>query len=95
MTKRIQDALRVDITSPAGSTINNKTGSWRTYKPQTDNKKCIGCSMCEKVCPEMAISMRKLKTGLKPKTNFDFCKGCGLCANECPVKAIKMNLELK
>ena len=47
----------MDITSKPGSTIKNKTGGWRTYKPVTDYDKCIGCGRCAQVCPESCIAM--------------------------------------
>ena len=86
--------MKIKITAEPGSTKKNKTGGWRTYKPKTDMKKCIGCGMCAKLCPESCIEMIK-KTKMQPKTNYDYCKGCGLCAAECPVKAITMELEKK
>lgn len=75
------------------SSVNNKTGSWRTHKAIIDKDKCIGCSLCSKVCPEGCIAMNKTKKGQKPKIDYDYCKGCGLCAAECPVKAIRMEKE--
>ena len=84
------------IISKPGSTIRNKTGSWRTYKPKTDLNKCIGCGMCVKVCPENCVMLIKNKNGqLKPKIDYNYCKGCGLCAEECPVKAISMEMDKK
>lgn len=84
------------ITSKPCSTIKNKTGSWRTYIPKINLEKCIGCGICEKICPEMAIKMIENKDKKqKPKINYDYCKGCGLCEKECPTKAIKMNLDNK
>lgn len=77
----------------AGSTLNNKTGPWRTYKPVTDLKKCIGCSLCSKVCPDACIVMIQKNKKNIPVTNYDYCKGCGLCAHECPVKAINMEKD--
>ncbi len=80
----------------AGSSKSNKTGPWRTSKPVIDYSKCIGCSMCSKVCPEGCIVMEQIKKNggkLSPKINYDYCKGCGLCAAECPVKAITMKKD--
>lgn len=87
--------MKLKVTSEPGSTIVNKTGSWRTYKPKTDLKKCIGCGMCSRVCPEGIVKMVKKDDKNIPVTNYDYCKGCGICAEECPMKCIKMNLEKK
>ena len=88
--------MRINITAKPGSTRKNKTGGWRTFAPKIDYQKCIGCGMCERVCPESAAKMIKDKDGnLRPEINYDYCKGCGLCAAECPAKAIKMELDKK
>lgn len=79
--------------SQGATSLDNKTGSWRVFKPETDDNICIGCSMCAKLCPDACITMEnktKFPGKLKPVTDYDYCKGCGLCAKECPVKAIKM-----
>lgn len=79
------------ITEP-NTTLDNKTGPWRTQKPETDYNTCISCGLCSKICPEGCIAMMPAKNYPKdkPKTDYDYCKGCALCAHECPVKAIKM-----
>jgi len=64
-----------------------KTGSWRTYMPVIDLKKCVKCNNCWKFCPDVAIYIGE--EGF-PHVNYDYCKGCGICANECPTKAINM-----
>lgn len=83
-------------TSQPSSSLNNKTGSWRVFKPVTDYNICIGCSLCAKFCPDACIDMKAqadFANKLKPVTDYDYCKGCGLCAKECPVKAIKMEKD--
>ncbi|MFA5162963.1 MAG: 4Fe-4S binding protein [Patescibacteria group bacterium] len=77
----------------ANSSLDNKTGPWRSFRPQTDYKKCIGCSLCSKVCPEACITMVKRNDKNIPITDYDYCKGCALCAAECPVKAISMEKD--
>ena len=75
-----------------GSTIKNKTGSWRTLRPKVDEKKCTRCGICWSHCPDNAIKITKEKGAV---INFDYCKGCGICAATCPFKAIIMEKEEK
>lgn len=75
------------------TSLKNKTGAWRTLRPETDYNTCIGCSLCAKLCPEPCIEMIDIDGKKKPKTDYDYCKGCGLCAHECPVKAISMKKD--
>ena len=78
--------MKINIVAKPCSTIINKTGGWRTYKPNIDLEKCISCGTCERVCPEGCAKLlpNKKYDKLKPVINYDYCKGCGICAAECP-----------
>ena len=69
-----------------GSSKNNKTGSWRTFKPILDKEKCIDCDNCIIFCPASSVNKQH-------DINYDYCKGCGICAHECPSDAIEMIKE--
>lgn len=76
----------------AGNSIYNETGGWRTFVPEIDVEKCIGCMLCYFYCPDAAIIIEGEKAvGI----DLAHCKGCGICAHECPTKAITMLLEEK
>jgi len=79
------DSVGGAVTTP-GSTRNNKTGSWRTFKPTLDKEKCVDCDNCIMFCPEGSINKDH-------DIDYDYCKGCGICENECPVNAIKLERE--
>lgn len=79
------------INKDAGSSIEYKTGGWRTMKPEFDIEKCIQCFKCFEYCPDAAIT----KTDEGIEIDLDYCKGCGICARECPVDAIVMMKEEK
>ncbi|MCX8147619.1 MAG: 4Fe-4S binding protein [Candidatus Woesearchaeota archaeon] len=85
--QRIQLTLGAVITKP-GSSIRNKTGSWREFRPVKDEKKCIKCGFCWMFCPENCINEKFV-------ADLNYCKGCGICSHECPVKCIQMVKEEK
>ena len=91
MKKIIKNNISRRPITKAGSSLVNKTNSWRIEKPEINENKCIGCSLCAKLCPDNCIYMRQAKNGrLIAMPDYNYCKGCGICASECPVKAIKM-----
>lgn len=46
---------------------------------------CIGCSICEKVCPTKAITM----VNNLPVVDKEKCTVCMMCVTKCPAKIIK------
>jgi heterodisulfide reductase subunit A len=51
---------------------------------------CIGCGICEALCPYAAIRMIKVGKRKKAETISASCKGCGICAAHCPSLSISM-----
>ena len=57
-------------------------------KPQIQwlGTSCIGCGICVKTCPELALE--KTEKGII--INRSLCNGCGLCTEECPTTAMEL-----
>ena len=53
-----------------------------------DQEICIGCGICESLCPYSAIRITKVGSKKKAETISASCKGCGICASHCPTMAI-------
>lgn len=88
----------MDIIVKPNTTLNNKTGAWRTLKPNFLHEKCTACAICSRVCPEgVAYQTDRLNSAGKKyyDCDYNYCKGCSLCATECPFRAIEMEVEQK
>ncbi|MDR2338719.1 MAG: 4Fe-4S binding protein [Deltaproteobacteria bacterium] len=84
--------LPIGFTAKPGSTLEFKTGDWRSVRPKLDREKCIYCGFCYIYCPDGVYQdMGDKEKWYKP--DFDYCKGCGVCAHQCPKKCIEMVLE--
>ena len=46
---------------------------------------CVGCGMCEVVCPHGIFSVQQKKAHINDR---DECMECGACAKNCPTDAI-------
>lgn len=55
----------------------------------SDPEACIGCGVCETVCPQQAVH---LTAGADAHAVVDanICRGCGMCSAECPSGAIQL-----
>ena len=82
------------VVDEPGSSRQNKTGSWRTFRPIITDK-CIGCGICVHYCPEACMEIKKTGGKKKVVVNYDFCKGCLICMGECPHKAIESERDKK
>jgi len=66
-----------------------------TYDPETGEENCIGCRLCEYICPPQVIAVEMLK-GAKRNYAKTFtlelyaCEFCELCVQVCPTDAIVM-----
>jgi formate hydrogenlyase subunit 6/NADH:ubiquinone oxidoreductase subunit I len=73
---------RLDLLSRRISEIQQGPES-PLYIAVIDSQRCLGCGVCETVCPVGAIAIKNTAA-----VNPARCIGCGRCADECPQGAI-------
>ncbi len=63
---------------------------------------CVGCTLCEQVCPNLSIHMNKVerenqrnKRKIYPDVNFGTCTVCRNCEEICPTDAIYLTHEFE
>lgn len=53
-----------------------------------DEATCIGCGMCEEVCPHRVFAVSEGKSRIVDR---DCCIECGACALNCPAGALSVD----
>jgi pyruvate ferredoxin oxidoreductase gamma subunit len=71
----------------AATSVQIKTGLWRTMRPVIDFDRCNRCWwICSTFCPDGAIGVTDEGA---PHIDYDHCKGCLVCVAVCPRHAIE------
>ncbi len=61
----------------------------RKKRAYVDQKRCVACGSCVKVCPLKAIQILR---GIHAEVDWNRCVGCGRCAAECPGTLIEIRV---
>ncbi len=64
--------------------FGHKTRNY-TSKLKIDTEKCVGCGLCEKLCP-----MHNIRLSAQKAVASDRCTMCYRCINKCPKQAITL-----
>jgi pyruvate ferredoxin oxidoreductase gamma subunit len=70
----------------SATSVQVRTGLWRTMRPVIDLDRCHGCSwICSTFCPDGTVLVDA--EGV-PSIDYEHCKGCLVCVAVCPHHAI-------
>jgi len=80
-------ALAAPDVHATATSVQVRTGLWRTVRPVLDPTRCHHCTwICAPLCPDGVIGVADDGT---PAFDLEHCKGCMVCAAVCPAHAIE------
>ena len=76
-----------------------RTAHYLTHRENDDGPRCVGCMMCETICPAKCIYIvpkehpdpNVEKQAVKFTIDMGKCVYCGFCVEACPEDAIRMD----
>ena len=89
-----KNKITIDYPNQKTPTSNRFRGLHALRKYPNGEERCIGCKLCEAVCPALAITIdtEERNDGTRRTTRYDIdlfkCIYCGFCEEACPVDAI-------
>lgn len=92
ITLRYKPAVFHNLICPFGI-FQKFFGKFAFFSTRVVSEKCIGCKLCEKVCPSDSIVVKK--EDKKAEVNTSLCLQCSNCQEICPTEAIEYSKEIK
>lgn len=86
ITLRYKPAVFHNLICPFGA-LQRTFGKFARFSKRVDKEKCIGCRLCEKVCPSDAITVQPVDR--KAEIQTALCFQCTNCQQVCPEAAIQ------
>ena len=85
ITLRYKPAVFHNLICPFGP-LQKVFGRFAKFSEKVNKESCIGCKLCEKVCPSEAIEVKS--TDKKAEIEASICLQCTNCQQVCPKDAI-------